>query len=79
MTFHETCIFTNNEILQNQTIQNKAQPIKLSMINNASPGQGNIQLVMDPRMGVILGTVATQPGKVNFEVFDFFIYILMFY
>lgn len=51
--------------MQNQAIQNKAQPIKLSMINNANPGQGNIQLVMDPRMGVILGTVATQPGTKN--------------
>ncbi|XP_051167778.1 uncharacterized protein LOC127285685 [Leptopilina boulardi] len=46
----------------NHAIQNKAQPIKLSMISNAAAGQGNLQLVMDPRMGVILGTVATQPG-----------------
>ncbi|XP_033209365.1 uncharacterized protein LOC117168099 isoform X3 [Belonocnema kinseyi] len=44
----------------NQSIQNKAQPIKLNVLKNPNPGQGNIQLVMDPRMGVILGTVSTQ-------------------
>lgn len=38
----------------------KTQPIKLNMLNNASGNQGNIQLVMDPRMGVILGTVTQQ-------------------
>ncbi|XP_012285507.1 uncharacterized protein LOC105702483 isoform X3 [Orussus abietinus] len=38
--------------------QGKAQPIKLNMLNNTNASQGNIQLVMDPRMGVILGTVA---------------------
>ena len=34
------------------------------MLNNASPGQGNIQLVMDPRMGVILGAVSAQAGMI---------------
>jgi hypothetical protein len=32
------------------------------MLNSSSTPQGNIQLVMDPRMGVILGTVAPQQG-----------------
>ncbi|XP_078053044.1 relative of woc [Augochlora pura] len=41
--------------------QNKNQPpIKLNVLNNANGSQSNIQLVVDSRMGVILGSVA-QP------------------
>ncbi|XP_076241418.1 relative of woc isoform X2 [Calliopsis andreniformis] len=42
--------------------QNKSQPIKLNVLNNANGSQGNIQLVVDSRMGVILGSVAQPPG-----------------
>ncbi|XP_076643086.1 uncharacterized protein LOC143353529 [Halictus rubicundus] len=39
--------------------QNKNQPpIKLNVLNNANGSQSNIQLVVDSRMGVILGSVA---------------------
>ena len=38
--------------------QSKSQPIKLNVLNNANGSQGNIQLVVDSRMGVILGSVA---------------------
>ncbi|XP_014221728.1 uncharacterized protein LOC106648992 [Trichogramma pretiosum] len=42
------------------------QPIKLNMINSTATPQGNIQLVMDPRMGpVLLGTVAPQQVSVT--------------
>ncbi|XP_076284718.1 relative of woc [Lasioglossum baleicum] len=34
------------------------QPIKLNVLNNANGSQSNIQLVVDSRMGVILGSVA---------------------
>ncbi|XP_066594901.1 uncharacterized protein row [Prorops nasuta] len=40
--------------------QNKNAPIKLNMLNNTNGGQTNIQLVMDPRMGVLLGPVSQQ-------------------
>ncbi|XP_046474526.1 uncharacterized protein row isoform X2 [Neodiprion pinetum] len=40
--------------------QAKSQPIKLNMLSNPPGNQGNIQLVMDPRMGVILGAVTQQ-------------------
>ncbi|XP_015432341.1 PREDICTED: uncharacterized protein LOC107188550 isoform X2 [Dufourea novaeangliae] len=41
--------------------QNKSQPpIKLNVLNNTNGSQSNIQLVVDSRMGVILGSVA-QP------------------
>lgn len=46
--------------LQNQS---KSQPIKLNVLNNANGSQGNIQLVVDSRMGVILGSVAPAQGK----------------
>jgi len=32
-------------------------------IGNTSGSQGNIQLVVDPRMGVILGSVAQTQGS----------------
>ncbi|OXU26270.1 hypothetical protein TSAR_002466 [Trichomalopsis sarcophagae] len=47
----------------NQSGNTNNQTIKLNMLNSTTP-QGNIQLVMDPRMGVILGTVAPQQGGV---------------
>lgn len=42
--------------------QNKNQSIKLNVLNNANGSQGNIQLVVDSRMGVILGSVAQPQG-----------------
>ncbi|CAK9827128.1 Pogo transposable element with ZNF domain [Anthophora retusa] len=42
--------------------QNKSQSIKLNVLNNANGSQGNIQLVVDSRMGVILGSVAQPQG-----------------
>ncbi|KAG6801764.1 hypothetical protein HZU73_02886 [Apis mellifera caucasica] len=42
--------------------QNKSQSIKLNVLNNANGSQGNIQLVVDSRMGVILGSVAQAQG-----------------
>ncbi|CAL7950827.1 unnamed protein product [Xylocopa violacea] len=42
--------------------QNKSQPIKLNVLNNGNGAQGNIQLVVDSRMGVILGSVAQSQG-----------------
>ncbi|KAK9308059.1 hypothetical protein QLX08_001790 [Tetragonisca angustula] len=43
--------------------QNKNKPIKLNVVNNANGSQGNIQLVVDSRMGVILGPVAQPQGS----------------
>ncbi|KAK2589003.1 hypothetical protein KPH14_001852 [Odynerus spinipes] len=43
--------------------QNKSQQIKLNMVNNTNGAQGNIQLVVDPRVGVILGPVSQQQGN----------------
>ncbi|XP_011504181.1 PREDICTED: uncharacterized protein LOC105367231 isoform X2 [Ceratosolen solmsi marchali] len=48
----------------NQSGNTNNQTIKLNMLNSTSTPQGNIQLVMDPRIGVILGTVAPQQGVV---------------
>ncbi|XP_053982291.1 uncharacterized protein LOC128878260 isoform X1 [Hylaeus volcanicus] len=42
--------------------QTKGQPIKLNVLNNANGSQSNIQLVVDSRMGVILGSVAQPQG-----------------
>ncbi|XP_017788953.1 PREDICTED: uncharacterized protein LOC108571427 [Habropoda laboriosa] len=42
--------------------QSKSQSIKLNVLNNANGSQGNIQLVVDSRMGVILGSVAQSQG-----------------
>ncbi|XP_018407608.1 PREDICTED: uncharacterized protein LOC108783520 [Cyphomyrmex costatus] len=49
----------NTSQILNVTQQNKnSTPIKLNITSNSSGPQGNIQLVVDPRMGhVILGTV----------------------
>lgn len=49
--------------LYNLQNQNKSHPIKLNVLNNGNGSQGNIQLVVDSRMGVILGSVAQAPGK----------------
>lgn len=54
--------------LQNQ---NKNKPIKLNVVNNANGSQGNIQLVVDSRMGVILGPVAQPQGKKCMIIFPF--------
>nr|XP_012142642.1 PREDICTED: uncharacterized protein LOC100881864 isoform X4 [Megachile rotundata] len=43
--------------------QNKTQPIKLNVLNNSNGSQGNIQLVVDSRMGVILGSVPQPQGS----------------
>lgn len=43
--------------------QNNNQPIKLNVLNNANGPQGNIQLLVDSRMGVILGSVAQASGS----------------
>ncbi|XP_026666788.1 uncharacterized protein LOC108632966 isoform X1 [Ceratina calcarata] len=43
--------------------QNKNQAIKLNVLNNANGPQGNIQLLVDSRMGVILGSVAQASGS----------------
>ncbi|XP_034950056.1 uncharacterized protein [Chelonus insularis] len=40
--------------------QAKTQPIKLNVLNNSNTTQGNIQLVMDSRTAVLLGTVNQQ-------------------
>lgn len=54
-------VVQNNPPILNMT-QNKNQPIKLN-IGGANGPQGNIQLVVDPRMGVILGPVTqSQQG-----------------
>lgn len=46
-----------------QTQQNQnSTPIKLN-IGGTSGSQGNIQLVVDPRMGVILGPVTQTQGS----------------
>ncbi|XP_046144610.1 uncharacterized protein LOC114880486 isoform X2 [Osmia bicornis bicornis] len=42
--------------------QSKSQPIKLNVLNNSNGSQGNIQLVVDSRMGVILGSVPQPQG-----------------
>ncbi|XP_014481960.1 PREDICTED: uncharacterized protein LOC106748192 isoform X2 [Dinoponera quadriceps] len=55
-------IQSNTQILN--VAQNKNQPIKLN-IGNTNPSQGNIQLVVDPRMGVILGSVTQPQGTVT--------------
>ncbi|XP_011310606.1 uncharacterized protein [Fopius arisanus] len=44
-----------------QSALNQSQPtksIKLNVLNNSNTSQGNLQLVMDPRMGLILNTVS---------------------
>lgn len=48
-------------ITQNQ--QQKSHPLKLNVLSNATNQQGNLQLVMDPRMGVILSTVNSQQNN----------------
>ncbi|XP_014207144.1 uncharacterized protein LOC106638490 isoform X2 [Copidosoma floridanum] len=52
----------------NQNTAPNNQTIKLNMLNNTATTQGNMQLVIDPRMGVILGTVAPQQGIVTAPV-----------
>ncbi|XP_063976643.1 uncharacterized protein LOC135162291 [Diachasmimorpha longicaudata] len=47
-------ILKQTTINQSQT----AKSIKLNVLNNSNTPQGNLQLVMDPRMGLILNTVA---------------------
>ncbi|KAI4481592.1 hypothetical protein M0802_013912 [Mischocyttarus mexicanus] len=42
---------------------NASQQIQLNMVNNTNGAQGNIQLVVDPRVGVILGQVSQQQGN----------------
>lgn len=42
--------------------QGKGQAIKLNMLNNSAPSQGNIQLVVDQCMGVILSPVGQAQG-----------------
>ncbi|XP_035744018.1 uncharacterized protein LOC118451481 isoform X2 [Vespa mandarinia] len=53
--------------------QNKSQQIKLNMVNNTNGTQGNIQLVVDPRVGVILGSVNQQQGSNLYKKHDSFI------
>ncbi|XP_036141434.1 uncharacterized protein LOC105833640 isoform X3 [Monomorium pharaonis] len=53
-------VVQNNPQILNVTQQNK-NSIKLN-IGNTSGSQGNIQLVVDPRMGVILGPVTQTQG-----------------
>ncbi|XP_024946779.1 uncharacterized protein LOC107273670 isoform X2 [Cephus cinctus] len=43
----------------------KTQPIQLNMLNIANSNQGNIQLVMSPRMGGILGSAAQQQAQTS--------------
>lgn len=57
-------------VLKNQS---KSQQIKLNMVNNTNPTQGNIQLVVDPRVGVILGSVNQQQGSNLCKKHDSFI------
>ncbi|XP_039311217.1 uncharacterized protein LOC105200390 isoform X2 [Solenopsis invicta] len=55
-------VVQNNPQILNVTQPNKnSASIKLN-IGNASGSQGNIQLVVDPRMGVILGPVTQTQG-----------------
>ncbi|XP_025159668.1 uncharacterized protein LOC105187905 isoform X3 [Harpegnathos saltator] len=54
-------VIQNNSQLLNVT-QNKNQQIKLN-IGNTNSSQGNIQLVVDPRMGVFLGSVTQSQGE----------------
>ncbi|KAK0158266.1 hypothetical protein PV328_009290 [Microctonus aethiopoides] len=53
---------TNTKSNQLNINQGKNQQIKLNVLNNNNTPQGNIQLVMDPRMGVLLSTVSQQPS-----------------
>lgn len=46
------------------------------MLNNSNPGQGNIQLLIDPR-GTILGTVASSQGKVKPIMFSFNLFVTL--
>uniref|UniRef100_A0A6V7M7Z7 C2H2-type domain-containing protein n=1 Tax=Bracon brevicornis TaxID=1563983 RepID=A0A6V7M7Z7_9HYME len=48
---------TANTMVKPVTLTQAKQPIKLNVLNNTSSSQGNIQLVVDPRMGLILNTV----------------------
>lgn len=57
-------------VLKNQS---KSQQIKLNMVNNTNSTQGNIQLVVDPRVGVILGSVNQQQGSNLCKKHDSFI------
>ncbi|XP_050447786.1 uncharacterized protein LOC126849694 isoform X3 [Cataglyphis hispanica] len=55
-------VIQNNPQILNVAQQNKnSTPIKLN-ISNPTGSQGNIQLVVDPRMGVIVGPVTQTQG-----------------
>lgn len=56
--------FSIEILLRFQAQQNKnTAPIKLNIGNTSGHSQGNIQLVVDPRMGVILGPVTQTQGN----------------
>lgn len=60
-----SAVIQNNPQILNVTQQNKnSTPIKLN-INNPTGPQGNIQLVVDPRMGVIVGPVTQTQGTTS--------------
>ncbi|XP_070515925.1 uncharacterized protein Row isoform X3 [Cardiocondyla obscurior] len=56
-----TIVQNNPQILKVAQQNKNSAPIKLNIANTNS-SQGNIQLVVDPRMGVILGSVSQAPA-----------------